>query len=469
MRFSRLKCAIARTFHNNMRPYPDRLSAKMEQKSAFYRMLWRWHFYAGLFVMPFIVMLSITGAIYLFKPEVQRWEERAFQGLPTANAVSPNAQADAALAAFPGSQLNSYRLAERTGDAVLIHLATPANGMVDVFVSPQGKVLGSLNAETRIMEVTSEIHSNLLTGQVGRWLVELAASWAIVMILTGLYLWWPAKDVGGRRGLAGVVWPRLIAGKRMFWRDLHAVTGFWVSGLALVLLLTGLPWTSVWGEAFQTVRSEMGWEKGKQDWTIGGKADSDHAEHDHDSMMQMQTNNVPLASLATIVAKAEREKLAFPVLVKPPSGESESMVWTVESKAQDRPLRATLKYDMATGAEISRENFADRHPIDRAIGYGVAWHEGQLFGVANQIIGIVTVAALIIMAVSGFIMWRKRKPASGLGAPPQPASTQKRVGMAVIILALAVFLPLLAISLVVLFLFDRLILPKLPRLAQWLQ
>jgi uncharacterized iron-regulated membrane protein len=441
----------------------------MEQKTALYRMLWRWHFYAGLFVMPFIVILSITGAIYLFKPEVERWEERAFQGLPTANAVSPNAQANAALAAFPGSQLNSYRLAEHTGDAVLIHLSTPTEGMLDVFVSPQGQVVGSLNAETRIMAITSEIHSNLLTGQIGRWLVELAASWAIVMILTGLYLWWPAKEVGGRRGLAGVVWPRFNAGKRMFWRDVHAVTGFWVSGLALVLLLTGLPWTSVWGEAFKTVRTEMGWEKGKQDWTIGGKADSDHAEHDHDAMMRMQASNVPLASLATIVAKAEREKMAFPVLVKPPSSSSDTMVWTVESKAQDRPLRSKRTYDTATGAEMSREDFADRHPIDRAIGYGVAWHEGQLLGIANQIIGVLTAMTLITMAVSGFVMWQRRRPENRLGAPPMPASSQKRAGVMVIIFALAIFLPLLAISFIALFIFDRLILPRVPRLAQWLQ
>ncbi|KAB0545250.1 PepSY domain-containing protein, partial [Pseudomonas argentinensis] len=32
--------------------------------AASYRMLWRWHFYAGLFVAPFLVVLAITGTIY---------------------------------------------------------------------------------------------------------------------------------------------------------------------------------------------------------------------------------------------------------------------------------------------------------------------------------------------------------------------------------------------------------------------
>src|SRR3546814_9164783 len=88
-----------------------------------------------------------------------------------------------------------------------------------------------------LMAWVRSIHGQLLLGKRGSWLVELAASWAIVLVLSGLYLWWPRG-----RGFAGVVWPRLKGGRRMFWRDLHAVTGFWISGLVLVLLATGLHW-----------------------------------------------------------------------------------------------------------------------------------------------------------------------------------------------------------------------------------
>jgi uncharacterized iron-regulated membrane protein len=79
------------------------------------------------------------------------------------------------------------------------------------------------------------------------------------------------------------VWPRLTLGARAFWRDLHAVTGFWVAGLALVLLLTGLPWADAWGRGFLAVRQEMGWMRGPVDWTVGGKPVD--AGHDHAAMM----------------------------------------------------------------------------------------------------------------------------------------------------------------------------------------
>ncbi len=448
-------------------------------KTALYRTIWRWHFYAGLLVIPFILVLSVTGAAYLFKPQVDRWEERAWRGLSTADAVSPDARRDAALAAFPGATFQSYRLPQAAGDAVLIHLALPGGAaMRDVFVSPQGKVVGSLDPEQRLMQLDHDIHGELLLGKRGSWLVELAASWAIVMILSGLYLWWPRG-----RGLAGVVWPRL-GSRQAFWRDLHAVTGFWVAGLALVLLLTGLPWTGVWGAAFQAVRQELGWVKGRPDWTIGGKAppgaladDSDphamHREHDHAAMMAGSAMPMDHAGhgmspvlLSEIVARAEAAHLAFPAIVSPPTKPGAG--WSVRSDAQNRPLRASLTYDALTGAETSRETFADKHPIDRAVGYGIAWHEGQLFGWVNQLVGVLTALMLVTLAVSGFVMWRRRRPADLLGAPPLPALPARIGGVVGIVLVLAAALPLLALSLALFWLIERLVLIRIPPVARWL-
>ncbi|MBU6268796.1 MAG: PepSY domain-containing protein, partial [Sphingomonadales bacterium] len=117
--------------------------------SAVWRTLWRWHFYAGLLVVPFIVLLALSGAFYLYKPQVERWEERAFHNQPTTHAASPSVQVAAALAAHPGAAFAFYRLPERPGDAAMVHVAMPGHGgMRDVFVSPQGQVLGALNPET---------------------------------------------------------------------------------------------------------------------------------------------------------------------------------------------------------------------------------------------------------------------------------------------------------------------------------
>ena len=81
-----------------------------------------------------------------------------------------------------------------------------------------------------------------MVGTVGDRLIELAAGWGIVLVVSGLYLWWP-------RGRASALfWPRLHLRGRPLWRDLHVVAGFWGSLLLLFMLLSGMTWTGYWGK-----------------------------------------------------------------------------------------------------------------------------------------------------------------------------------------------------------------------------
>jgi uncharacterized iron-regulated membrane protein len=430
-----------------------------------YRTLWRWHFYAGLFVLPFVLVLALSGTVFLFKPQIERWEERDFRQLAAAGAVSPSQQVEAALAALPGATFHSYRLPESPRDAALVHLALSDGAMRDVFVAPDGRVLGSLDAGRRITEIARRIHGQLLLGQGGSWLVELVACWAIVMIISGLYLWWPRG-----RGAAGVVWPR----RGSLLRDLHAVTGFWVSTFAMVLLLTGLPWTDVWGNAFNKVRAQAGWVKGAPQWNIGNApapAQAAHANHDHGGMHAGHGGSTSLAILDDLVERGAREQLAYPALVLAPGAAlfgPPSANWTLTSATQNRPLGKTLTFAADSGEQLTRETFAERHPIDRVIGYGLAWHEGALLGVLNQVIGVLTALALATLSVTGFLIWRRRRPAGALGAPPLPSDRRRPAFVAAVIVLLALLLPLLAASLVVLLLLDALLPRVSPRAAAWL-
>ncbi len=423
--------------------------------SSAYRTIWRWHFYAGLFVLPFILILAVTGAIYLFKPQIDRWEERAYQGLALSDAVSPDRQLAAALAATPNMRFNYYRLPEQPGDAAMIHVIAPDGAHCDVFASPQGLVLGSRDPNAKISETVARIHGSLLIGTWGDWLVELAASWTIVMILTGLYLWWPRPFQ-----FAGSLWPRLSLRGRPLLKDIHRVTGFWIAGLVLVMLASGLPWAGAWGSAFKWARTELGLVSGPQDWKIG--VDGGHAGH-HPAM-PLAMPPMPEATslpLSTFVAKARTEALAFPALVLPPRapqrfGPPTSNEWTAKSEAQNRWLGRQVTYDPITGAETARRGFADQHVLDRIVNTGVAWHEGQLFGWVNQLIGVLTAIAMVTISILGVVMWLKRRPQGIIGAPPAVAGAGK-LWMVVTLVVLALMLPLFGASLVALLVIDRLV------------
>ena len=68
-----------------------------EELSGAYRAVWRWHFYAGVFVMPFLMLLALTGAIYLFKDEIDQVVYRPMiQVADAPGVVSPDAWLPAA-------------------------------------------------------------------------------------------------------------------------------------------------------------------------------------------------------------------------------------------------------------------------------------------------------------------------------------------------------------------------------------
>ena len=443
-------------------------SVEREPGTRWYNMVWRWHFYAGLFCIPFVVWLALTGTIYLWRPQLETWLDRPYDRLPVAGqTASPDAQVGAALRAVPGSSLHRYVLPERPEQAVRIVVS---KGGVDhrVYVDPHSlAVLKIVGEEDRPLNVVSRLHGELLAGMWGSYLVEIAACWAVVMLLTGLYLWWPRQ----RRGLASVLYPRLRGGRRVFWRDIHATAGIWVSVFALGLILTGLPWANAWGNYLGEVRALTGTTQGPVDWTIGGKGPTSKANamlgpHAGHRGMAMATPQIRTGELSRVISTVRPLGIAPPVLLSPP--ERGDAPWTVSSDAADRPLRSDAEVDGGTGRLLGQVAFADRHWIDRIIGYGIAAHEGALFGIANQIFGTLTALFLIVLAVSGAVMWWRRRPTGLLGAPLRRTRPRFGAGLVTAIIALGIYMPLFGVTLLLVLIAERTLLRRLSVARRWL-
>ncbi|MDR3635874.1 MAG: PepSY domain-containing protein [Isosphaeraceae bacterium] len=444
------------------KPWPD------------YRAVWRWHFYAGLFCVPFVTVLSISGAIYLFKPQVESWIDRHCDGLAIEGRPASAAdQIRAALTAVPGSTLNAYEV-PRDARASARVIVSQGGKATRVYVHPKTlKILKTVDEDARFMRVLFRLHGELLMGNRGSAVVELAASWAIIMIVTGLYLWWPRKA----KTFGGIVYPRLGGGSRIFWRDLHGVTGFWISGLALFLLLTGLPWAKFWGDYFRNVRRITGTAVARQDWTNGNTSNAEirpvgqageHGEHRARAGRGRDRGPTPsdLTAVDRIVATVQPLDLPAPVVIAPPARGSKD--WTAKSTTPNRPLRVDLVVDGTTGAIKERKDFKDRHVIDRIVGTGIAAHEGQLFGWMNQLLGLATAIGLILLSVSSVVLWLRRREPGVLGAPGPAVSPRFSTGLFILVVLFGIYLPLFGASLIAVMIAEKTILCRIPRLRDWL-
>ena len=104
--------------------------------SDLYRAVWRWHFYAGLLVLPFMITLSITGALYVYHDEIDNWFHADLKRVQVQDSqrLAPSALVASALDAVPGKAVK-YTDPADAGASTEITVATEA-GKMAVYVNP---------------------------------------------------------------------------------------------------------------------------------------------------------------------------------------------------------------------------------------------------------------------------------------------------------------------------------------------
>ncbi len=434
--------------------------------SQLYRTVWRWHFYAGVFCIPFIFVLSITGTIYLFKPQYESWVDADINHLSdVTDRKLPSEQVEKAMESLNGSFIG-FELAPTESGANRIEVAN-ATGIQRVVIHPSSlAVLETFDPKNRFMQIVKKIHGELMIGDVGSFLVELAACWTLVLVLTGLYLWWPRNH----SGLAGVLYPRWQSTGKIFWRDLHSILGVWISVGILLLVITGLPWASFWGEYLRWGRQQVGLVSNQQDWSTRSR--SSHSEHGRSSTRIMASANstselhYAMLELNTVVETVLKLKLASPVMIQPPPKGSRE--WVVKSNAQNRPKRETLMISGISGEVTKREVFSDKHWLDQAVGIGIALHEGQLFGFANQILAAIVTSGLVALSLSGIVLWLRRRPPGVLGAPEKIARSPVPVYLFMLGIVLCIAMPLFGASVILILILESAVIARFQGVSNWL-
>ena len=443
-------------------------------RAAAYRLVWRWHFYAGLIVAPFIFILSVSGLVYLFNDEIndvfqadKRFVERPAASLPLSRI------AEAAVAAHPGGRITRIDTPPSPDRSIEVFVSRATGEPIRVFIDPgTGVVLGSHNYYRTVIGIADQLHGSLFLGDFGDAIVELAACWSIILIITGIYLWWPRGELSVSRAL----FPRWRMGGRAFWRSLHASVGLWTAALAIFLILTGLPWATVWGGLFRQVTEIVGIgyptsfrgygapsskaatigseTSGAAPWTLveaPAPRSGGHSSHGHHAVESASSQGTPI-DLDRVAAILADHGMTAPYRLSLPKGERGVYI---AFTYPDRPQgQRSLYIDQYNGYVLGDVGFADYGIAAKAIELGIQLHMGNYFGRLNQIIMALPCIGLIIVSLSGPYMWWRRRPRGDLGAPRNLAPAPMRV-LALITIALAVFFPLAGASLILIGLMDR--------------
>ncbi|SDE60737.1 Uncharacterized iron-regulated membrane protein [Fontibacillus panacisegetis] len=447
----------------------------MKAQTSWYQAVWRWHFYAGIIFAPFLIILAFSGSMYLFKPQI---EGHLYKDLLTVrevgtSLVSPTALMEKVTSTYPELKISSVTFPDQPKSTV--KMSVEHEGIAStLYADPySGHILGIQDNSKTFSAYFKKMHSQLLMN--GTWpnrLVELSACWAFILTVTGLYLWWPRK----KSAIWGTFLPRFKnRGSRTFWRDMHAVPAFWLSLFILILIATGLPWSGVLGPQIDRIANATNTNYPPYGTVYMEKPDSVTVAKDVADNIPWAAENIPVPSsisgsyiqldMNEIVGIADKQSIQKPYTISIP--QDARGVYTISTDHVRPGSDATLHVDQYSGAILTDVRFADYGMMAKAITYGIALHEGRLFGIFNQLLGLITCIGLILISISSYFMWRKRKTNGRLGAPNKPRDKRTTIGVLIIMLIFGILMPLVGLSLIVVLILDLLVIRNVRPLKHW--
>jgi uncharacterized iron-regulated membrane protein len=430
--------------------------------------LYRLHFFGGFFAAPIALWLALTGILFAWNPQIESWifgDER--NATADGDLLPLSDQIDAVQEAYPDYDVTDVTPADEAGEATGVFLQptgaeptadfSPVAGSLTAYIDPvDARMLGSMGESSRPDEVIRNLHSNFKLGTRIGTLTELAASWVLISLLTGLYLWWPKT----RQALRRTFTPRLrglrTAGRRQ-WKDLHSSIGVIILVLLAGMVATGLTWTEYAGRWVDVAKDAVSAQPVSLNTELEGGEGAGGGEH-HEGGEDAEAAFAPeFGDIDAVVATASDADLSYPYTITPPGGPGQA--WQVAEVDDRWPIQvSTIAVDPASGDVIDRTETGDQAMIDQLTSAGIGFHSGTLFGLANQILLTLLALGVIALLVTGYIMWWKRRPQGAFGPPPKFGPILRNVPIWVIVafVALMVLLPTMGVAFVIYLVLERL-------------
>lgn len=441
-----------------------------------YRATWRWHFFAGVIVVPFLLVLAITGLVMVYYTSVQTpLGERIVVDAQDHEPASPMQQMVAATAALPGATVTQYIPASSANSSAQFEL-TRASDVYAVDIDPySNKVLRVVDKNRTPYALAKRIHGNLLLDDVGDVVLEMVAGLALLLIVTGPYMWLRRRQAA----------PTQESSRRSLWRRWHLLTGLYSALLLCFLLLSGLAWTNIWGGRFVQAWSSFPAEKWgplslsgvnhaamnhgvvkEVPWALeqtplpastshAQHADADHAGHSGHAEPVSHAGHVARAAVNLDTVDQLARDIGFGPRYRINLPQDANGVYTISSTSMTGDIDApgeerTVHVDRHSGEIVAEVGFADYSLMAQSMAVGIGVHQANM-GWWNIAMNVLACVAVIFLCVSGTLLWWLRRPAGSraLPVPPRIAGLPLRSGLTVLLVVMGIAFPLLGATLVV--------------------
>jgi uncharacterized iron-regulated membrane protein len=200
------------------------------------RWLARVHTWTALALSLYVVMLSVTGSVIVFRRELNQWLVPRTVASTEGERLTGEILRGAVEKVYSEHTVVEVREPQRVDRPVFVGLERNGERDDRYFDPFAQQDLGSTYPDVlRAVEWLVDLHDNLLSGPEGRTVNGVGGALVILLIVTGIVIWWP----GWRRAWRSMLIGRPEASRRFAWQ-VHNAFGIWSFALLFVWALTAV-------------------------------------------------------------------------------------------------------------------------------------------------------------------------------------------------------------------------------------
>lgn len=360
------------------------------------------HVAGGLTAGSVLAVMAATGALLLFKPELDEAFNPSLLTVRPGSAARPvDSLLATAQAVLPEDQPTLIRISGRPEATVSVMFQNREIVYLDPYT---GVVSGRRNYFSGLFGRAEQIHRYLLMGDTGRLLTGGAALAYVILFFSGLVL-------SARFRSSFRLKPRLRGRARFL--DLHRIAGAYLGGIVLLSVLSGLPHAFAWfKQGLYAVTGET--PAATPSVPAGpGAARPDLLAHALAVLEKMSPG--AHAVYFQLPAAAGAPLTSFYIATDAPHAHARSYVW----------------FDPATGAVLRAVPHAASLRGDRLYFASIALHFGQFAGWGGRLLMLGGCAGLLLLVATGpTAFWPKSRRsaaasvAAGSAQRPDRAETE---------------------------------------------